>query len=111
MVLPAGIPLTFSAGFNNPTPANVAISVYDDSGVSPVLVSGPTLMGEVNAYVYRGKFTGVAGKNYVVVMAVYTDGTFTTLNGTFPPVTTSFIAQNLNPPVQSVVGLVNCNGT
>lgn len=108
-IIPASLPASFSAQFSAATPAYVAMSIYDDSGASPVLTQGPALMANVVSNIYRGKFTPTAGKTYVAVMAVYTDGTFTTIDTAFTEVTQTFMAQNLPVP-QSVTGVVNCEG-
>lgn len=112
MLLPAGIPANFTAIFNNPTPAFVALSVYDDTGLTPVLLLSPTAMNQVTSNAYSGKFTPAAGKLYVVFMAVYTDATFTTLDNSFKTAEQAVpvVAQYLTPPVQNVVGLVDCGG-
>jgi hypothetical protein len=107
MFLPAGIAVPFSAFFQGANPAFVAMSVWDVTG-SPVLFQAPALMTELQANLFSGKFTGLNGKAYVVLMGVYTDGTFATLNSSFTPVTASVTAQYFTPPVQSVIGLVEC---
>lgn len=75
----AGRPASFDVTFDA-AGLNVAMSVFDDSGPTPVLVQGPLAMGSVIGYTYRGKFTPVSGKSYIIYKAVYTDGTFTTLH-------------------------------
>lgn len=109
MLVPAGVSNTFSAVFPGAVPARVALSVYDDSGESPVLVQDPTLMAEVLNPVYRGKFTPASGIPYIVLMAVYETGAFEDLDTDFTPVTVDLIAEYLTPPVQNVVGIVGCN--
>lgn len=110
MLLPAGISANFTAVFNAPTAAFVALSVYDDSGDAPVLLLSPVQMKQVKDNVFSGKFTPAAGKLYVVFMAVYTDATFGTLDPAFKTAEQSVpvTGQYLTPPVQSVVGVVAC---
>lgn len=112
MLVPAGVPVNFTATFDDANPDFVAMSVYDDSGSEPVLLLSPFAMASVRSNVYRGKFTPEAGKLYVVFMAVYTDGTFGTLDTDFTAVeqAAAVICQNLVSPVQNVVGMVLCDG-
>src|SRR5271166_4586886 len=109
---PAGIPLSFEVTFDVPG-LPVAMSVYDDSGASPVLVSGPIAMANVVNATYRGKFTGLAGKNYIVFKAVYTDGTFATLSSNYAQGSESIVCQNMpgisGPGGCNVVGFVSNN--
>lgn len=109
MFLPAGIPSSLTAVFNNPNPLFVAMSVYDDTGASPVLLLSPFAMTQVRSNVYRAKFTPASGKLYIAFMAVYTDATFATLDSAFSAVeqAVSVTAQNIFPTPQSVVGYVN----
>lgn len=76
---PANVPLSFEVTFDDPS-LNVAMSVYDDSGLSPALVSGPAAMANVVGNTYRGKFTADPGISYIIFKAVYTDNTFVTLH-------------------------------
>lgn len=76
---PSGKSLSFEVTLDAPS-LPVAMSVYDDSGPTPVLVQGPTAMTNVFSNTYRGKFTGQNGKQYLILKAVYTDGTFATLD-------------------------------
>ncbi len=59
---------------------DVGMSVYDDSGGSPSLVGSITTMDFVIGGTYRAKFTPSANKTYLIIKAVYTDGTLTTLH-------------------------------
>ena len=54
----------------------VGMTVIDDTGSSPVIVSGPTAMLNVIGNTYRGKFTPVDGHQYLIHKAVYVDGSF-----------------------------------
>lgn len=93
-LVPSGIPISFEVTFDSPT-LPVAMSVYDDSGASPALVSGPTAMSLVVGNTFRGKFTGAAGKPYVIFKAVYTDGTFTSLDSDYSAGTETIIAEDI----------------
>jgi len=110
MVAQAGLPVNFSAVFPSANPNFVAMSVYDDTGATPVLLLSPVKMNNVHNSVFSQKFTPANGKLYVVFMAVYTDGTFGTLDGAFNPQSATVEGQYLNPPVQRIVGVVNCQG-
>jgi hypothetical protein len=107
-LVPAGVPLSFEVTFDaNDLP--VAMSVYDDSGVAPVLLLSPFAMALVAGNTYRGKFTAENGKAYIVIKAVYTDGTFATLDPNYAQGSESMVAQYLTPAAQSIVGLVGCS--
>lgn len=120
---PAGVPLSFEVTFDSPT-LHVGMSVYDDSGALPVLLLSPFAMARVapGLNTYRGKFTAQAGKNYIILKAVYTDDTLTTLDGDYSQGSESIVAQYLNgtpdgggcPVVgivdetDAVIGVVDC---
>lgn len=120
---PAGVPLTFEVTFDSGA-LYVGMSVYDDSGSSPVLVQGPLAMSNVVANTYRGHFTAVAGKNYIIVKGVYTDNTYTVLSSNYAQGSESITAMvigsggssNDGCPItgfleqsQAVVGYLNLN--
>lgn len=69
----------------------VAAKIFDDSGVSPVLVA-TLAMDSFFGNSYRAKFTPVAGKTYVANKAVYTDGTFVTMDNNYSQGSDSFQA-------------------
>ncbi len=103
---PAGVPLSFEVTFDSPSLA-VAMSVYDDTGALPVLLLSPFAMALVTGNTYRGKFTAEHGKNYIVVKAVYLDGTFETLSPDYSQGSESIVARDLNPITpQPVVGII-----
>lgn len=112
MICQVGIPVNFTAVFDGPTPANVAFSVYDDTGVTPVLLNSPVAMAQVAGNSFRGKFTPLAGKLYVVFMAAYTDTTFSSLDPTYAAIqqAVSLSPLTLLPPAQNVVGIIQCGG-
>ena len=128
---PAGAELTFEVTYDSPSLA-VAMSVYDTTGVSPVLVQGPAAMTVIVANTYIGKFTPEVGKSYLIFKAVYTSGAFTTLSSDYSQGTESLIVEDVgggggsadcgtvvgyvtNPtviglvqPTEAVVGFINC---
>lgn len=109
-LVPAGTPASFAASFNA-SDLSVAMSVYDDTGANPVLLLSPFSMSYVAANTYRGKFTPANGKTYIILMAVYTDNTFTTLNASFQVQSQSVLAQYLSSPPSEVVGYVDDSET
>lgn len=84
--------LSFEITFDSST-LDVGMSIYDDSGVSPVLVLGPVSMDNVVGNLYRAKFTPEFGKSYLVFKAVYLDNTFTTLNTDYNSGSESFVCE------------------
>lgn len=104
----AGISNVFTASFDVPAPSFVAMSVYDTSGVSPVLAQAAAAMTLVTAVdSFIGKFTPVVGKSYLIAKAVYTDGTFTALDNSFVvAVETIYAEASIDPG--SLVGVVEC---
>ncbi len=91
-LLPSGVPLSFEVTFDSPS-LHVGMSVYNDSGANPVLVSGPTAMALVYGNTYRGKFTGVENTNYIIVKAVYTTSGLSVLDDNYSMGSESCIAQ------------------
>lgn len=102
-LVPAGIALSFESTFNDPT-LSVALVAYDTTGVTPVLIAGPTEMDLVYGNTYSGKFTPLAGRSYVIVKSVYTDGTFTVLDPTFSAGSESIFAENIPTTTGSTAG-------
>jgi hypothetical protein len=109
-LVPPNIALSFEASF---LPGlNVGMTVYNDSGASPVLVQGPTAMLNVVGGMYRGKFTGSLGQSYLIFTAVYTDDTLETLDTGYysgsESVLASYVASSSSIPSQgcSIVGFV-----
>lgn len=92
MNIAPNVECTFEVTFDSPS-LSVAMSVYDTSGISPVLVSGPAAMTSVVGNTYIGKFTPVNPKEYLIFKAVYTDGTLTTLSPDYSQSSESIIAQ------------------
>lgn len=110
MIVPAGVPQSFATSGNSPS-LSVGMSVYDNSGASPSLVAGPTAMPNFVGNAYQSKYTFPVG-NFLVFIGVYTDSGMTELlNGyeqQVEPISSRPLA--FNAPVQSVVGLVDCEG-
>ncbi len=108
MLLPAGVPASFVTESNSPSLA-IGMSVYDNSGVSPILVQGPVRMLPFAGNAYEAKFTPAAGKTYLIFIAVYTDFTFTVIDSGYDQQTESVTAMILNTVVvQNVTGVVDC---
>lgn len=81
-IVPA-VECAFEVTFDQPG-LFAAMSVYDVSNLIPALVQGPSAMDNVIANTYMGKFTPTVGKLYLVLKAVYTDGTYSAINTDFP---------------------------
>lgn len=108
---PSGVSLSFEVTFDR-NDLNVGMSVYNDQGLTPVLVQGPSAMLNVVANTYRGKFTAEDGKSYIIFKAVYTDGTFTTLSPDYSQGSESIKAENLSGGSSggcAVIGLITSN--
>lgn len=108
---PSGVPLTFEVTFDRDD-LFVGMSVYDNSGVNPVLVSGPAIMSSVVGNTYQGKFTAPLPRPYIIFKAVYTDEELTTLSEDYSQGSESIIAQSLPQPTSnsagcSVVGIIS----
>lgn len=61
----------------------VGMTVYDDSGGSPVQIGSIISMLNVVDTLYRAKYTPTQEKSFIFRKAVYTDGTFTTLDNNY----------------------------
>lgn len=62
----------------------ISANVYDVSNGTPsLLTTVPMLVTALG--VYSGTYTAVSGKTYLVISAVYTDDTYTTLDTSRPP--------------------------
>jgi hypothetical protein len=119
-IAPADLPCSFEVTFDR-NDLNVGMSVYDDTGVTPVLVQGPSAMALVVDYTYRAKFTPLNGRSYIIIKAVYTDNTLSVLDSNYSQGSESIIAQQLSGgssggcsivgyvnQTQTIVGYVNC---
>lgn len=111
-IAPANTQITFEVTFDDPS-LPVAMSVYDTSGSSPSLVAGPTAMTNVsgtNSYI--GKFTPGLGIEYMILKAVYTDGTFETFSPNYSQGSESIISLDQGgggggESCGAVIGIVN----
>ncbi len=92
-VAPANTPLSFEVTFDSDD-LDVGMSVYDTTGVSPILVQGPSAMVNIVGNTYVGKFAAALGKSYLIFKAVYTDDTFTTLDNNYSQGSESIIAES-----------------
>lgn len=90
----SGVPLSFEVTFDNPS-LFVGLAVFDDSGVSPIQVGLVIPMLNFSGLSYRGKFTPTAGKSYVFNKSVYTDGTYTTIDPSYPQGSESIRADDI----------------
>ncbi len=108
MLLPANVSSSFVTSSNSPA-LFVGLSVYDNSGSNPALISGPTRMTNFAGNAYQGKYTPAVG-NFLILMAVYTDSSLTTLAPGYEQDVVSVTSVDLafNVPVNSVVGYVDC---
>lgn len=100
---PAGVALTFEVTFDSPS-LHVGMSVYDNSGANPVLVSGPSVMTNVVGNTYQGKFTPNLPKPYIIFKAVYTSSALLTLDPNYSQGSESIIAQVFSQPTSNSTG-------
>lgn len=91
---PSDTLLSFEVTFDS-TGLDVAMSVYDVTSGSAVLVQGPTAMILVAGYTYQGHFTGTLDHNYVILKAVYTDNTFATFDLDYAQGSESIVVQDI----------------
>lgn len=111
---PANVVCSFEVTYDSPS-LHVGMSVYDDSGASPVLVSGPSVMAHVGNNTYRAKYTPDLDKLYVIIKAVYTDSGLTTLDDNYAQGSESIVSRDIGggSSVASagcdVVGIVDNN--
>jgi hypothetical protein len=109
MIVPTGILVPVTAVFVGATAGDVALSIYDVTTGSAVLIQGLTAMTAITAGAYFGRFTPVAGKEYVAFAAVYTDNTFATINTGYVPVVVPLVPQNPLPQPSALVGTTSCS--
>lgn len=102
-----GIALPYEVNFGDPGLAFVAMTVFDETGNSPVQVQGPAAMLNTAGGMYRGKFNATAGKSYSILKTVYTDGTYTTRDNNYAESSETIYARQASlAPVVSLVDLV-----
>lgn len=83
-IVKAGVPFNFNYPVYDQNPSlNVLASVYDVTSGTPVFVIDVMMVFASAAY--SGNFTPVAGKTYLVIVLVYTDNTFDTIDTTREP--------------------------
>lgn len=93
-VVPSGAALTFEySSYDESSSLFVAMKVYDVTS-TPTLVGSAIPMTHVFGGTYVGSFTPTAAHQYVVNKAVYTDGSYTTLDPTRSPGSESFLASS-----------------
>lgn len=71
----------------------VGMSVYETTGV-PSLAAGPLAMTSLVGNTYYAQFTPVAGKQYVVFKAVYSDAPMTTLDANYGQASESILCKS-----------------
>ncbi len=108
---PAGVPLSFEVTYDSPS-LDVGMTVYDDSGITPTLLEPTFAMDLVAGNTYRGKFSAANNKSYIIIKAVYTDPTLTTVDDNYSQGSESIVAQTLSggsggSSSGSVVGIVD----
>lgn len=103
--------LSFEATYDSPS-LFVAMSVYDDSGVSPSLIQGPSAMLNFAGNSYRGKFTPSFGKTYLIFKAVYTDGTYITLHPDYAASTETVRCDEVvvDTAIPEIIGVLKSTG-
>lgn len=122
-IAPAGASVSFEVTFSSPD-LFVGMTVYNTSGVNPVLVAGPIAMINAQANTYIANFTPLANISYLVIKSIYTDDTFTNLDLTEPASSETVYGANLGGsggggsgggtlvgyviPNPTIVGLIKC---
>lgn len=109
---PAGVTCSFEVTFDSGE-LNVAMSVYDTTTGSAILISGPTAMINIpGTNTYWKSFTPTVQRSYIIFKAVYTDDTFETLDTDYSQGSESIIAEDIgaspsgNSGGCNIVGLV-----
>ena len=109
---PSGTSLSFEVTYDSPS-LHVGMSVYDDDGLSPVLIYGPVTMSNVVGNTYRAKFSAQDGKSYIIFKAVYQDALLTTLDSNYSQGSESIKAESLGGGASGgaceLIGLVENN--
>ena len=86
MIVKGGQPCNFNyAAFDRTANLFVAALIYDVTTGSPVLVGSIIPMPSEGNGAYVGSFTPTGGHFYLVIKAVYTDGTYSTPSPDWPP--------------------------
>ena len=82
-IVPFGFPASVEVTYSDPS-LFVGLQLYDDSGVSPIAVGSIIPMLNWIGSSYRAQVSGTQGKWYIYRIAVYTDGTYTTVDSDQP---------------------------
>lgn len=90
----SGVSLSFEVTYDSPT-LDVGMTVFDDSGLSPIQVGSILAMDNFKGNSYRAKFTATSGKSYLFHKAVYTDNTFTTIDDNYSQASESIRADDI----------------
>lgn len=84
-IIVAGLPFSFIyPTYDENTDLFVQAAIYDVSTGSPVFLARVDMDDTQNG-VYSGTYTGETGVSYLVIMAVYTDGGFSTVDSNRSP--------------------------
>jgi hypothetical protein len=91
ITVPSGLPLPFEVTFDDDD-LDVAMKVYDVTGVPALVATVP--MTHMDGGTYVASFTPDPDKSYVVRKSVYTDGTYTVLEGGYSSGSESFATKD-----------------
>ena len=87
MIVKAGQQFNFNyPTWDRATGLFVAATVYDVTSGTAVFVAQIAMIDVASLGIYEGLFTPLAGKSYLIISAVYTDGTYTVPDLTRGPV-------------------------
>jgi hypothetical protein len=90
---PAGVPISFEVTYDSPS-LYVGMTVYDDTGVTPVFIETVSMLSVGGSNTYRAKFTPDANSSYIILKSVYTDVGLTIPNLNYGTGSESIYAQN-----------------
>lgn len=96
IVNPAQIVSFIYPTFDEATGLYVAASIYDVSSGTPVFITKTGMADTLGDGIYVGQFTPAAGVSYLVVMLVYTDAGFTTVDSNRSPGAENYDAFSVN---------------
>lgn len=108
-VVAAGTPLSFEYGaYDEVGSLSVGMKVYDITSIgSPTQVGSTIAMAHIFGGAYAALFTPAANKQYLIHKAVYTDGSFTTLDPNRSPGVETFFASNTAGGVLTPADIMN----
>lgn len=95
--VPAGQATSFEVTYDSPS-LQVAMRVFDNTTGTPVQVGSPIAMTNFFGNTYQARFTPVLPIPYLVHKAVYTDGTFVTLDNNYAAGSEGIIAVPVPTP-------------